>query len=205
MAFKRSVGVVLFPNFELLDVFGPLEMYGIAKEHFEICMISENAKIVPSAQGVKVVVDFTFSDEKKYDILLVPGGQGTRVEVENKKLLLWLKSRASEAEYVASVCTGSALLAKCGVLEGYSATTNKKAFEWVASQSQAVEWVKQARWVEDGKFFTSSGVSAGIDMTLALIKKLYGEEYAQSIANHAEYEWHKDASWDPYARLYGLS
>lgn len=201
---KRTIGVVLFPGFELLDVFGPLEMYGTAKEHFDIRMISENGQDVESRQGPKSVANHAFSDTVFYDILLVPGGQGTRREVDNEVMLSWLKTHAKRAEYVTSVCTGSALLAKAGILDGVCATTNKLAFEWVASQSASVSWKKQARWVEDGRFFTSSGVSAGIDMSLALIQKLLGKETAEEIALWAEYEWHRDANWDPFAKLHGL-
>jgi len=201
---KRTIGVVLFPGFELLDVFGPLEMFGIAGEHFDIQMVSEDRQAVASRQGPKSIADYSFSDAVHYDILLVPGGQGTRREVDNKSMLSWLKAQAGHAEYVASVCTGSALLAKAGVLDGVRATTNKIAFNWVASQSSAVIWEKQARWVEDGKFFTSSGVSAGMDMSLALIQKLLGQEMADQIALWAEYDWHRDPTWDPFAKLNGL-
>lgn len=204
MTLKRTIGVVLFPEFELLDVFGPLEMYGIAGEHFDIRMISEDGQNVASRQGPKSVVDHSFGGAVRYDILLVPGGHGTRREVDNKTMLSWLKIQAEYTEYVTSVCTGSALLAKAGVLDGVRATTNKIAFDWVASQSSAVIWKQQARWVEDGKFFTSSGVSAGMDMSLALIQKLLGQETADKIAMRAEYDWHRDPSWDPFAKLHGL-
>ncbi|MBK1647710.1 dimethyladenosine transferase [Rhabdochromatium marinum] len=204
MVLKRTIGVVLFPEFELLDVFGPVEMFGIAREHFDIRMVSEDGQTVASRQGPKSVVDHSFGDAVRYDILLVPGGQGTRREVYNESMLSWLQEQAKGAEYVTSVCTGSALLAKAGILDGVCATTNKMAFEWVTSQSSAVIWKKQARWVEDGKFFTSSGISAGIDMSLALIQKLLGQETADKTALRAEYQWCRDSSWDPFAKLHGL-
>ena len=156
-----KIGVILFHEFELLDVFGPLEMYGVAPESFEICMIAERLGEVASRQGPKSVADCKFDDEHKFDILLVPGGKGTRAEVDNEILLDWLRTQSVKSEYVTSVCTGSALLAKAGILDGIQATTNKRAYEWATSQSDKVKWKKEARWVEDGKFFTSSGVSAG--------------------------------------------
>jgi len=204
MTQKRTIGVVLFPGFELLDVFGPLEMYGIAKEHFDIRMVAQRGGEVASAQGPKSVVDHTFDDAVDYDILLVPGGMGTRSEVKNEALLSWLKTQAEKVEYMTSVCTGSALLAKAGILDGIRATTNKLAYRWVTAQGPEVLWQAQARWVEDGRFFTSSGVSAGIDMSLALIAKLHGEETAEKVAAFAEYEWHRDAGWDPFAEMHGL-
>ena len=103
-----------------------------------------------------------------------------------------------------SVCTGSALLASAGLLENMKATTNKEAFAWTTSYGDKVNWQREARWVEDGKFFTSSGVSAGMDMSLALIARLLGQETAEKGANWAEYEWHKDANRDPFAKIHGL-
>jgi transcriptional regulator GlxA family with amidase domain len=204
MTNKRSIGVVLFPGFELLDVFGPLEMYGMAPDHFEIQMVSEKGGEVASQQGPRSVSDMAFRDATKFDILLVPGGPGTRTEVLNDSLLQWILDQSKNSEYVTSVCTGSALLAKAGILDGAKATTNKRAFDWATSQSERVNWIKEARWVEDGRFFTSSGVSAGIDMSLALIQKMLGPEMAKDIATWAEYEWHNEASRDPFAQVYGL-
>jgi transcriptional regulator GlxA family with amidase domain len=102
-----------------------------------------------------------------------------------------------------SVCTGSALLARAGLLDGIRATSNKRAFDWVVSQGPAVKWIGQARWVEDGKFATSSGVSAGIDMALAIIARVLGTETAEKDAIGMEYEWHRDAAWDPFAKIWG--
>ena len=204
MQSKRTIGVVLFEDFELLDVFGPLEMFGMAADHFEIRLISQHGGVVASRQGPKSVSDDSFESAPAIDVVLVPGGIGTRREVDNPVLLDWLQQRAQQAELVTSVCTGSALLAKAGVLDGMRATTNKLAFTWAASQSAKVQWQQQARWVEDRKFFTSSGVSAGIDMSLAVIAKLVSHQAAEQAANFAEYDWHRDADWDPFAALHGL-
>ena len=200
----RKVGVVLFDAFELLDVFGPLEMLGLLPDEFSLHLVAETRGEVTSAQGPRSVVDAAFSDPERYDILLVPGGRGTRVEVENPTLVGWLRDQARTASFVTSVCTGSALLARSGVLDGRRATTNKAAWKWVCSQSQAVEWVAQARWVEDGNLFTSSGVSAGVDMTLALIARILGEARAREVARWTEYDWHDQADWDPFAAVHGL-
>ena len=205
MTSKRTLGVVLFEGFELLDVFGPLEMFGLAADHFEIRLISETGGVVASRQGPKSVSDDSFNTAPPIDVLLVPGGIGTRCEVNNPVLLDWLKERSQQAEVVISVCTGSALMAKAGVLDGVRATTNKMAFAWAASQSEKVQWQKQARWVEDGKFFTSSGVSAGIDMSLAVIAKLVSQQAAEEAANFAEYTWQRDADCDPFASVAGVS
>ena len=205
MRSKRTLGVVLFEGFELLDVFGPLEMFGLAADHFEIRLIAETGGVVASRQGPKSVCDDSFQSAPAIDVLLVPGGIGTRGKVNNPVLLDWLKERSEHAELVASVCTGSALLAKAGVLDGIRATSNKGAFAWAASQSEKVQWQKQARWVEDGKVFTSSGVSAGIDMALAVIAKLVSQQAAEEAANFAEYTWQRDANCDPFASVAGVS
>jgi transcriptional regulator GlxA family with amidase domain len=195
----RTVGVLLFDQFELLDVFGPLEMLGMHNDDFTIRLVAEQAATVSSTQGQRSVIDDHFADGRAYDLLLVPGGEGTRREVGNKRLLDWLAGAAERAEIVASVCTGSALLAKAGLLDGKRATTNKLAFDWVASQGPKVDWQRSARWVEDGRFWTSSGVSAGTDMALALIARLCGIERAHEAADWAEYIWNEDSSDDPFA------
>lgn len=199
-----TIAVVLFDGFELLDVFGPLEMFGNYPDIFKIIMVAETPGFVASAQGPQSKVEEVFSDDIQYDILLVPGGQGARVEVKNSVLLEWLTDQAKLAKYVTSVCTGSALLAKAGLLNGMRATGNKMSFSFVMAQGPKVDWVKQARWVEHGKFFTSSGVSAGIDMSLGLIEKVLGKEAAKQSAIWAEYDWHEDSSWDPFSKIHGL-
>lgn len=201
---KRTLGVLLFPGFELLDVFGPLEMFGLLRGLINIVMVAETAGPVASAAGPLALATAGFDDSSRLDLLLVPGGFGTRKEVSNQALLSWLASAAADSEVVASVCTGSALLAKAGLLDGRRATTNKMAFAWVAEQGPRVRWIKQARWVDDGDRLTSSGVSAGMDMSLALIARLYGSEIAERVAQGAEYDWHRDPTWDPFAALYGL-
>ena len=193
----RTVGVLLFPEFELLDVFGPLEMLGML-EDVEVRLVAERTDVA-STQGPRSLVDDLLAEARDYDILLVPGGRGTRREVANPELLSWLKAKSARAEYVASVCTGSALLARAGLLDGLEATSNKLAFEWVRTQGPNVLWQPRARWVEAGKYFTSSGVSAGMDMSLALIARIYGAEQARQVADWAEYVWSDDPSLDPFA------
>jgi transcriptional regulator GlxA family with amidase domain len=138
-------------------------------------------------------------------MILVPGGFGTRKGVDNLLFRSWIAERSASADLVMSVCTGAAMLARAGVLDGRRATSNKLAFQWVETQGPRVKWVKKARWVEDGKFFTSAGVSAGIDMSLAVVAKIAGAELAAEAAKQMEYEWHRDAEWDPFAEVHGLA
>lgn len=204
---QLTLGVLLYPGFELLDVFGPVEMFMyVPPERLRIVMIAEEAGPVASSavirpEGPKVIADYGMDDAPKLDILLVPGGTGTLPELQNERLLTWIRERSGDARIVSSVCTGSALLAKAGVLEGRKATTNKAYFQIAAGQESDTEWLGEARWVEDGNTMTSSGVSAGIDMSLALIARLFGEDLAEQIAEGTEYVWSKDPSNDPFARL----
>lgn len=201
---SRTLGVVLFPDFELLDVFGPLEMFGKMKGVIDVKMVAEGTAPVRSAQGPSVVTDHALDDCPRLDLMLVPGGMGTRREVDNPVMIDWLARRVPETELAMTVCTGTSLFARAGILDGRKATTNKLAFHWVAQQGPRVEWVKEARWVEDGKFFTSSGVSAGIDMSLAAISRIAGEQTSEALAMAAEYDWHRDSAWDPFAKMHGL-
>jgi len=193
------VGVVLFPDFELLDVFGPLEMFGALGPWVEISMLAAVRGEVRGSHGPRVMADLALEQASAFDLLLVPGGQGTRSLVNDEAFLAELKRLSGLAERVAAVCTGAALLARTGLLDGRTATTNKLAFDWVAAQRKEVRWVRRARWVEDGCFFTSSGVSAGIDMTLALIEQIFGPESAARVARFAEYLPNTDSTQDPFA------
>ena len=139
------------------------------------------------------------------DIMLIPGGQGTRRLVADEAFLSWLRAWATPASLVTSVCTGSAVLAAAGLLDGYRATSNKAAFEWVREQSGKVDWIAQARWVQDRDRWTSSGVAAGMDMAAALLADLFGTDVAHRATTRAELEVHEDASWDPFAKIYGLT
>jgi transcriptional regulator GlxA family with amidase domain len=133
--------------------------------------------------------------------VLVPGGFGTIAECNNEVFMDWLRKRAEKAEIMMSVCSGSALLAKAGLLDGRRATSNKQYFQLAVNQGPKVDWVKEARWVDDGNRVTSSGVSAGMDMALAVIARLYGATVAEKVANGTEYQWHRDANVDPFAKF----
>lgn len=200
----RKVGAVFFDGFELLDIFGPLEMFGVLSDHFALTSVAEREGAVISAQKSRAHMDQTFASAPQFDVLLVPGGIGTRAQVKNPVMLDFLRGQAASAEIVASICTGAGVLAAAGLLDGRRATTNKMAWAWPVSQGPNVTWVPQARWIEDGKFFTSGGVAAGIDMALAVIERLVGRDIAERVADGTEYEWHRDADWDPFAAKNGL-
>ena len=199
-----QAGAVLFEGFELLDFYGPLEMLGLLENEAKITLVAEKAGPVKSAAGPSGVADATLTGSNGFDVLLIPGGIGTRTQMANAPFLTELKRLAEASRIVATVCTGSLLLARTGLLDGRKATTNKRVFQLVKTNAPKVNWIAKARWVEDGKFFTSSGVSAGMDMALAVIAKLCGREKSLEIAKRAEYEWHEDSFWDQFAAAAGL-
>ena len=200
----RSVAIVLFEGFELLDVFGPVSLLARLPEQYPITYVAPRAGLIKSSQGAEIMATVSLADAVTPDIVLVPGGLGTRALANDRTFLELLARWAGSAPLVTSVCTGSALLAAAGLLDGYRATSNKMAFAWATSQGEQVEWVARARWVHDRDRWTSSGVAAGIDMTAALIADLSGAEVAATAARHIEIEIHTDADWDPFAELYGL-
>jgi transcriptional regulator GlxA family with amidase domain len=197
----RTLGAILYKNFELLDLFGPLEMFGNVIPEIKILTVAEEPGPVRSVQGPKTVAGYGFSECPSLDLILLPGGIGTLEQLQNTALLNFLKERSSSAEVTMSVCSGSAILARAGLLDGRRATSNKQYFRLATSQSDRVKWIAEARWVEDGPFATSSGVSSGMDMALAVIARLFGRERAQSIANRTEYVWQDDPNRDPFYKF----
>lgn len=200
----RTLGAFVFPGFETLDYFGPIEMLGGLSQEIEVITIAQTPDPVASVHGQRIVVDKVLAEADDYDLLLIPGGDAALKEGEDPELLAWLRAASAKAERVMGVCTGTILLGMAGVLDGRRATTNKIDFTATVPLAPDVEWVREARWVEDGKFFTSSGVSAGMDMALAVLADLYGADVAKEMARSCEYAWHEDASVDPFARLAGL-
>ena len=189
-----NVDVLLFRDFETLDAFGPVEILG-SVPGFSVRCVSTNGGMVVSAQGVRVWTEPL--GEGSAEVLLVPGGIGTRRLVGDGAYLQRLKAAAERSAHVLTVCTGSALLAATGLLDGLEATSNKRAFDWVVSVRPGV-WVPRARWVVDGKYYTSSGVSAGMDMALGFLEDRLGRERAEEAARRIEYLWNADGSEDPF-------
>lgn len=201
----KTLAALVFPGFQTLDLQGPLEMLGDHDEgSVDIKIVAETLDPVPSYHGPRIVPDRTLEDGTDYDLLLIPGGDSAPLGPINEAINTWIVETSKTAEYVMAVCTGTVLLATTGLLDGRKATTNKKDFTATIHHGPNVDWVKEARWVEDGKFITSSGVSAGMDMSLAVMEKLFGHTAAYEIARGCEYEWHQDRNWDPFAKLAGL-
>ncbi|KAJ5573510.1 uncharacterized protein N7459_007937 [Penicillium hispanicum] len=207
-------GVVLFPGFQALDVFGPLDCINVLSwtENVSLALISTTLEPVttkspasPGAIGQFILPTHTFATAPPLDALLVPGGLGTQNSCAPvTEAIEFIQNTYPQLKHLITVCTGSGLAARAGVLDGKQATTNKMAWAEITALGPRVNWMPRARWVTDGDIWTSSGVSAGIDVTLAWIGEVYGKEKAQEIANGIEYSRHEDPSLDPFAELHGL-
>lgn len=193
---KAELSVLLYPGFETIDAMGPVEMFGNLRD-FSMRFASLEGRVVKSAQGLPVMTE-KFEMENASPLLLVPGAAPAFLP-KDPRFFEMLKSAAQKADYVLTVCTGSLLVAKTGLLNGKKATSNKKALPMVMKAVPQVDWQKKARWVVDGRFYTSSGISAGMDMALGFIADRFGEAEARRIAGFTEYRRIADPSDDPFA------
>ena len=196
---RKRVGIVMFENIEPLDFCGPFEVFTATRLHeekrreepspFEVLLIAEKKDPLVTMGGMKVIPDHTFDSCPKLDILVVPGGWGTRKELHNQVMLDWLRSRASEVEKLTSVCTGSMLLGFAGLLDGHRATTHWRSLDWMRESFPSVKVEYDKHVVEDGRIVTSAGISAGIDMALKVVARYCGEDIARATAKHMEYPY----------------
>jgi transcriptional regulator GlxA family with amidase domain len=198
----REISAILFNDFETLDVFGPIEIFGRLTEHFHPQFYSQNGGIITSSQNVQVVTKPMSEINSDNYILFIPGGIGTRELIKDKSFINNLKLLSQKAEYILTVCTGSILFSKTGLLNNRKATSNKRVFFWTTNESPEVIWIKKVRWIRDGNIYTSSGVSAGMDMTLGFISDLLGYEIAKQQSIEIEYDWKENSAWDPFSELY---
>lgn len=196
-AFK--ITALLFPGFELLDIYGPLELFGLLGQRVAIQVVAPERGSVESSVSVRGYADNVMEDATDGDLLLIPGGRGVRPLVKDAAFLRRFDRLCAGHKRIGTICTGSALLAKTGRLDRRPATSNKLALDWVRRQGPDVDWKHQARWVDADPLWTASGVSAGMDMALAMIARIWDTETAQKVARHAEYSPHADPDIDPFA------
>jgi putative intracellular protease/amidase len=182
-----DINCLIFNDFETLDLFGPVEVFGKIEECRIKYFSTHGGKII-NKDNVQIITE-NINQIEKYDVLIIPGGKGTRILVNDNEFIQNIKIVAEKMLWCLTICTGSALLAKTGLLDGSKATSNKMAFEWVKTNGKNVKWQYKARWVVDKKYYTSSGISAGIDMSLGFVCDNFGEEKAKEIAKRMEYKW----------------
>lgn len=188
----RRVGVVLFDGVEDLDFVGPLEVWGMASRlvngALEVTTVAASHEPITTSFGLVVTPGFAFADVPPLDILVVPGGSGAWANLENAELLAWLQRTAASSEITSSVCSGAVLLAAAGVLRQQPATTHWNAMSRMRERYPDVELREGVRWVDEGGVVTSAGVSAGIEMSLHLVERLFGVETGLLTARWLEYQ-----------------
>lgn len=194
------VGILLFQDVEVLDFCGPFEVFSVARpvdpekqgdeyRLFRVVTIAEQEQIISCRGGLLVQPHATIEQHPSLDILVVPGGQGTRRERTNRRLLEWIGQQDQRTQFTTSVCTGAFLLAELGLLNQHRATTHWNSVEWMRATYPEIEMLADTRVVDEGHIITSAGVSAGIDMSLHVVARLYGKEVARWTARRMEYDW----------------
>ena len=201
---KKRVGILVFPNVEVLDFCGPFEVFSVTRLHeearreepspFEVLLVAERMDTVGATGGLKVVPDVTIDACPPLDILVVPGGWGTRTEVNNQRLIDWIGERGRSVETLTSVCTGSVLLGQAKLLDGRRATTHWRSLSRMREAFPAVTVEEKLHVVEDGHVVTSAGISAGIDMALRIVIRYFGEAVGRATARNMEYPFPDDNS-----------
>jgi len=187
----RTIGILLFPDAEELDWAGPWEVFTMAalgRDDLRSVTIAETREPVRCAKGLRVLPDHGFADAPVLDVVLVPGGQGTRREADNPKLIDWLAKAAERCEWVTSVCTGALLLHQAGLTEGRRITTHWGFVSQLRERAASAEVLEDVRYVRDGNLVTSAGVSAGIDMSLWLVGQMFGVAHARATQRAMEYD-----------------
>ena len=194
MTDTRAVAILIFDDVELLDFCGPYEVFSVASSRrdpppFRVFTVAGEAGPVVARNGLSVNPDFTLENCPPPDLLIVPGGQGTRPLLKDAALLDWIREQKSRCELTLSVCTGSLLLAQAGLLEGLRATTHWGSLDLLASLAPSTRVLADTRYVDNGRIITSAGISAGIDMSIHVVERLLGSEHAASTARHMEYDY----------------
>ncbi len=188
-----NVAILVFDDAEVLDFAGPYEVFTVAKEFtkppaFHVYCVGIGASPVLARGKFAVSPRYTIDDSPQADILVIPGGFGTRPLLKHERLVSWIREQAGKVQWLLSVCTGALLLAKAGLLENRPATTHHGALDHLKLLSPTTTIVKDRRFVQSGeRIFTAGGISAGIDLALHMVEKLAGKEARQAVAAEMEY------------------
>jgi transcriptional regulator GlxA family with amidase domain len=191
---SRNVAIFIFDEVEVLDFCGPFEVFSVTgspdgSNPFNVYTVAEEQRPVMARNNLSINPRFSIEDCPTPNILLIPGGFGTRSLMDNTIILTWIKDCAQKAELILSVCTGSLVLAKAGLLEGLKATTHHLALTTLKKVAPHTVIDENKRFVDNGKVIVSAGVAAGIDMSLHVVAKLLGNDQAEKTARYMEYDW----------------
>ena len=194
-----TVGILIFEQVEVLDVAGPFEVFSVARLNeerrsiepspFRILLLGKTLDQVTAVGGLRLIPDVTFDNCPELDLLIIPGGWGTRIEINDVKFLNMIADRVAHTKLTASVCTGSSLLGRAGLLDGREATTHWRAFDFLRKTSPTVKIRKDVRFTLAEPIFTSAGVSAGIDLALLIVSHFFGTEIGVATARQMEYPY----------------
>ncbi|MFW5432815.1 DJ-1/PfpI family protein [Paenibacillus apiarius] len=191
----QHVGILLFNDVEVLDFAGPFEVFAVtgqtlttASSPFLVKTVSEDGKIVTARNGLKIQPDYSYADAPQFDILIIPGGPGSRTEMYNKATIKWVQERMDKVDIMASVCTGALILAEAGLLDGKTVTTHWNSYDRLENDYPSLTVKRNVKFVDEGKIVTSGGISAGINMSFHLVKRLLGKEVAANTAKMMDYD-----------------
>lgn len=201
---RTVTGILIFPDVEVLDFCGPFEVFSVTRLNvekrreepspFDVFTVAQSAEPLRTTGGLRVVPEHTFQTCPPLDLLVVPGGWGTRREVGNPRVVEWIGKQAAGAKLVMSVCTGSFLLAQAGLLSGKRATTHWKSLDRMRAAFPDVAVEDRRHWVDEGAVLTAAGIAAGIDLALRVVARVCGEPVARATAEHMEYRYPEDDS-----------
>ncbi len=194
----RNIAILVFETVEVLDFAGPLEVFAsvntVLKDNppFNVYTVAEAAGSIRAANPLTIVPDYTIDTCPPPDILLIPGGTGSRAAAKSERLIAWVKAQDQRTEFTLSVCTGTRVLAAAGLLDGLQATTHFGSLDELAATYPTTTVLRGVRYVDNGRIVTSAGVSAGIDMSFHIVQRLLGEDVARATAHYIEYDY-----WQP--------
>ena len=189
----RNIAIMIFDDVEVLDFCGPFEVFSVtnyfSEAAFNVYLIAPEQRTILARNGLKVIPDYDLTTAPYPDLLLIPGGWGTRPLIHNPTVINYIQQQAERVERLLSVCTGAYLLAKADLLNGLQATTHHGSFEMLAELAPTATLVRDVKYVDNGRIVLSGGISAGINMSLYVVGQLLGDEVARQTAVYMEYDW----------------